>query len=128
MSCCATAREEFPVSDMAEIIMLLKDSNSNSQYGTWIIAMDKVTDLLENINQYTKESRETIHLLLIDCNKRKKKLKENARRRSQFSRNTLEETEEVSMIKKNDEAKDALRRAQFLEQRERRLAKVRATV
>jgi len=128
MSCCATVREEFPVSDMAEIIMLLKDSNSNSQYGSWIIAMDKVTDLLENINQYTKESRETIHLLLIDCNKRKKKLKENARRRSQFSRNTLEETEEVSMIKKNDEAKDALRRAQFLEQRERRLAKVRATV
>ena len=79
MSCCAVA-EELEVKKMAEIIMLLKDSNSMTHYDSLTNAALLVMELVENKEQYNKVSQFRIDSLVKDVNKRRKFLDRFARR------------------------------------------------
>lgn len=60
--------------------MLLKDNNPSTQYASWLLAAMRLMDMLENIDTYEKESQELIQSLLVDCNKRRKLLKDRSDR------------------------------------------------
>jgi hypothetical protein len=87
MSCCASAGgEELPVEKFAGVLMLIKDSNPQSQYDSVLKACGQVLELVEHRATYNRPSQKQIDSLVKDVMARKRKLGDDRRLRRRLSR------------------------------------------